>query len=79
MKTKLYSKFDENTPMLNRVLINRGVPINELRHYMNTTDRDINDFLSLGEDDLKQAAVHLCNTIQEDKSCLIIVDADCDG
>ena len=79
MKTKLYSKFDENTPMLNRVLINRGVPINELRHYMNTTDRDINDFLSLGEDDLKQAAVHLCNTIQEDKTCLIIVDADCDG
>lgn len=79
MKTKLYSKFDENIPMLNRVLINRGVPINELRHYMNTTDRDINDFLSLGEDDLKQAAVHLCNTIQEDKSCLIIVDADCDG
>ena len=79
MKTKLYSKFDENTPMLNRVLINRGVPINELRHYMNTTDRDINDFLSLGEDDLKQAVVHLCNTIQEDKSCLIIVDADCDG
>ena len=79
MKTKLYSKFDENTPMLNRVLINRGVPINELRHYMNTTDRDINDFLSLGEDNLKQAAVHLCNTIQEDKSCLIIVDADCDG
>ena len=79
MKIKLYSKFDENTPMLNRVLINRGVPINELRHYMNTTDRDINDFLSLGEDDLKQAAVHLCNTIQEDKSCLIIVDADCDG
>ena len=79
MKTKLYSKFDENTPMLNRVLINRGVPINELRHYMNTTDKDINYFLSLGEDDLKQAAVHLCNTIQEDKSCLIIVDADCDG
>ena len=79
MKRKLYSKFDENTPMLNRVLINRGVPINELRHYMNTTDRDINDFLSLGEDDLKQAAIHLCNTIQEDKSCLIIVDADCDG
>ena len=79
MKTKLYSKFDENTPMLNRVLINRGVPINELRHYMNTTDRDINDFLSLGEDDLKQAAIHLCNTIQDDKSCLIIVDADCDG
>ena len=79
MKIKLYSKFDENTPMLNRVLINRGVPINELRHYMNTTDRDINDFLSLGEDDLKQAAIHLCNTIQEDKSCLIIVDADCDG
>ena len=79
MKTKLYSKFDENTPMLNRVLINRGVPINELRHYMNTTDKDINDFLSLGKDDLKQAAVHLCNTIQEDKSCLIIVDADCDG
>lgn len=79
MKTKLYSKFDENTPMLNRVLINRGVPINKLRHYMNTTDRDINDFLSLGEDDLKQAAIYLCNTIQEDKSCLIIVDADCDG
>ena len=79
MKIKLYSKFDENTPMLNRVLINRGVPINELRHYMNTTDKDINDFLSLGEDDLKQAAIHLCNTIQEDKSCLIIVDADCDG
>ena len=79
MKTKLYSKFDENVPMLNRVLINRGVPINELRHYMNTTDKDINDFLSLGEDDLKQAAIHLCNTIQEDKSCLIIVDADCDG
>ena len=79
MKIKLYSKFDENTPMLNRVLINRGVPINELRHYMNTTDRDINDFLSLGEDDLKQAAIHLCNTIQDDKSCLIIVDADCDG
>lgn len=41
---------------LEQVLINRGIPRSEIDHWLNTTDKDINDFRLLGEDKLKRAA-----------------------
>lgn len=79
MKVKLYSKYDNETPMLNRVLINRGVPIDELEHYMNTTDNDINDAVMFGEDNIKRAMTVLFQCIENNEKCLIVVDSDCDG
>ena len=79
MKVKLYSKYDNETPMLNRVLINRGVPIDELEHYMNTTDNDINTAVMFGEDNIKKAMTVLFQCIENNEKCLIVVDSDCDG
>lgn len=79
MKIKLYSKYDNETPMLNRVLINRGIPIKELKHYLNTTDDDINSPDLLGSGYMKKALVALLKCIDNNESCLVVVDSDCDG
>lgn len=79
MKVKLYSKYDTNTPMLNRVLVNRGVPINELRHYMNTTDEDINDPELLCPVLLRAGVDVIIDCVEKNEKCLIVVDSDCDG
>ena len=52
---------------------------NQIHHYLNTTDKDINDFKLFGEDNLKRAAAALMQTISEDKNALVVVDCDCDG
>lgn len=80
MKVELYNKTNESTSKaIEKVLINRGIPKEEIFHYLNTTDEDIYSPMLFGEQRLKDAAVALLGTIKRDGTCLVIVDSDCDG
>ena len=76
------SLIERPNPQLNatqQVLINRGIDITDIYHYLNTTDDDINPPEALGLEELKIAAKLLISTIQSNDRVLIIVDSDCDG
>jgi len=79
MKYKLIKPINKNYSIIEQILTNRGIPLNEISHYINTTDNDINPPEALGEDKLKAAAALLIKTIQSTKQALVIVDADADG
>lgn len=79
MKYQLINKINPNYNTIQQILTNRGIPFNEISHYINTTDKDINSPLLLGEEKLKNAAAALTQAILSNESVLIIVDCDCDG
>ena len=79
MKYKLIKEINPGYTAQEQVLTNRGIPLNEIHHYLNTTDNDINDYRLFGEHRLKAAAAALIKTVSEDKEALIVVDCDCDG
>ena len=53
MKYKLIKPINQNYSPVEQILTNRGIPFNEISHYINTTDNDINPPEALGEDKLK--------------------------
>lgn len=79
MKYKLIAPVNPSYSAIEQVLTNRGIPYDEINHYLNTTDKDINSYNSFGEDNLKHAAAALIRCIQLDQKALVIVDCDCDG
>ena len=79
MKINLISKPDRRYNPIVQVLLNRGIPINEISHYLNLTDDDILSYNLLGENKLRAAATYLINCINNDESCCVVVDCDCDG
>lgn len=79
MKYKLIKEINEKYTPIQQILTNRGIPFNEIHHYLNTTDKDINDVKLLGEQQLKDAAAALVASIQNQEECVVIVDCDCDG
>ena len=79
MKYKLINEINPNYSATEQILTNRGIKYNEIKHYLNTTDVDINNPLAFGEENLKAAAIALMKTIYANNSALIIVDCDCDG
>ena len=64
---------------ITHVLLNRGIKNKDLKHYLESTDKDINEPEAFGEDKLRQAASTLIQTISADKRALLVIDADCDG
>ncbi len=79
MKYKLIKEINENYTPIQQILTNRGIPFEEIHHYLNTTDKDINNVETLGEQQLKNAAAALVSSIQNNEECVVIVDCDCDG
>ncbi len=79
MKYKLIKEINEKYTPIQQILTNRGIPFNEIHHYLNTTDKDINDVKLLGEQQLKNAAAALVASVQNEEECVVIVDCDCDG
>lgn len=79
MKYKLIKPVNSNYNTIEQILTNRGIQYEDVYHYLNTTDKDINSFLLLGEDKLKKAASLLINIINKNEKALIVVDCDCDG
>lgn len=70
---------DFNKTALETILSNRGIPRAEMKHYLNTTDDDINDWRLLGEEDIKTGIKAILQVVNENKDALLIVDVDCDG
>ena len=79
MKYQLINPINQSYSTIEQILTNRGVPYNEVYHYLNTTDNDINSFMKLDREKLSAAAALLSETISNNNKCLVIVDSDADG
>ena len=79
MKYQLIKSINQNYSPIEQILTNRGIPLNEIQHYLHTTDNDINPPQALGQDKLKTAAALLINTIKFNEHTIVIIDSDCDG
>ncbi len=79
MKYKLIGQISPNYSALQQILVNRGIEYEDIPHYINTTDEDINDFRLLGEDRLKEATSKLIKIIKNNLDAILIVDCDADG
>ena len=76
---KLKNEVDSRLSATEQILVNRGIRQSDVKHYLNTTDKDINSPLAFGEDVMRRAATTLIQTIQNEDLILVVVDADCDG
>ena len=79
MKYKLINPINPSYNTIEQILTNRHIPLEEVAHYLNTTDNDINKPEALGETCLINAARTLLNHINNNDNALVIVDCDCDG
>lgn len=80
MKYQLIKEINNNYDAIEQILTNRGINYNDIGHYLNTTDDDINEPEAFGLDrEMKSAAISLITTISQEKDVLVIVDCDCDG
>ena len=79
MKFKLINTPNENYSATKQVLINRGFAPQEIEHYMNLSDADINDPEIFGEELMAAAALELKRAIDSQSDTCVIVDCDCDG
>ena len=79
MKFKLINPINPNYSTIEQVLTNRNIPITQIKHYLNTTDEDINQPELFGENKLKSAAALVIQTVYLNKHMAVIVDCDCDG
>ena len=69
-------EFPIYTPV-EQVLVNRGIPYDQINHYLNTTDSDILDPRLIPH--LDEGAKMLIKHISQNDKVLIQVDSDCDG
>lgn len=79
MKYKLIKTPDKNLTPTVQVLYNRGIDLNDIHHYLNTTDADINSAEMFGETNVKAAVSALASAINNNLDTLVLVDCDCDG
>ena len=79
MKFQLINPVLSNETIEERILLNRGIKKNQIQHYLNTTDQDINNPEAFGEKLLKNAVALVIQTVQSNKQIAVIVDCDCDG
>ena len=79
VRYQLINKPNENFSTIQQILYNRGIAESKISHYINLSDQDINSFLLLGEENLKEALSRILHAITLKKKTLIIVDCDCDG
>lgn len=77
MNYRLISENNQKLSIIDRVLNNRGIPIGEAYHYLNTTDQDILNPLLL--DNMHEGAKMLMSHIHNNDKIFIQVDEDCDG
>lgn len=74
MKYKLINPINPKYNAIEQVLTNRGIPYEEINHYLNTTDEDINPPEALGEELMAEAAKILVQTVKNNGKCIVIVD-----
>ena len=80
MKYQLIKPINSKYSTIEQILTNRGIPIEEVVHYLHASKDDVNKPEALGYDNLSNAAKCLMqySPFEKDK-ILIIVDCDCDG
>lgn len=79
MKYELINTVNENYTTLEQIFTNRGIKVEDIASYINTTDDDIIDYKLLGEKKLQNAASMIGNCIIDKKDIVVIVDCDVDG
>lgn len=79
MEYKLIKPMNPDYNAIEQILTNRGIKYSEIHHYLNTTDKDINTPMMFGASPLREAAAALIKCVNANGTCLVIVDADCDG
>ena len=79
MKYKLIKPMNPHYTAIPQILTNRGIPIEEISHYLNTSDDDISSPLDLGEEKLKAATAKIIQHISLNNKMLVVCDCDCDG
>lgn len=79
MNIKLYENNYENEKLttIETVLVNRGIKLEDIPHFLNTTDDDILDPLLLKN--MEQGLKMLIKHIKNNDKILIQIDCDCDG
>ena len=79
MRFELINPINPQYSTIEQILTNRGIKKEQIEHYLNTTDKDINEPEVFGEELLKSAAALVIQTVQTNKKIVVIVDCDCDG
>lgn len=79
MRYQLISSINPNYSAREQVLTNRGIKYEEIPHYINTTDNDINSFLLLGEEKLRKAAFEILKAVKNNLDVFMPIDCDNDG
>lgn len=79
MKYQLIQEPNKNYSALEQILVNRGIPHENIEHFLNVSQEDLNDPLMFGADVVKSGAKTLLKNVVLGKDILIIVDADADG
>ena len=79
MKYKLIKPINKEYSIIEQILTNRGIALEQIPHYLHTTDSDINPPEALGQDKLKAAAALLIKIISSNGKTLVIIDSDADG
>ena len=79
MKYELIKPINPDYSAIEQILTNRGIAIEQIEHYLNTTDEDINEPEIFGNELMKAAAALVIQTVQSNKTMVVIVDCDCDG
>lgn len=73
MKFKLINKINDDYSTTEQILINRGIPKEDIYHYLHTTENDIESYEDFGED-LRKAMQTLVNHIRKNSKTLVVVD-----
>ena len=77
MKYKLIAKPNKNYSPMQQILVNRGIDVKDIEHYLKTSDADIlnPDLL----DNMAEGVKRLVSAIKNREKIFLIVDCDADG
>lgn len=77
MKYKLIAKPNKNYSPMQQILVNRGIDVKDIEHYLKTSDADILDPDLL--DNMIEGVKRLVSAIKHQEKMFLIVDCDADG
>ena len=77
MKYKLMNERKEGITLLEQVFLNRGMPLENIKHYLETDDKDILDPSIITN--IKDGVALLVKHIGEGSKVFLQIDSDCDG
>lgn len=66
-----------NTSVIEQVLLNRGIQAQDIRHYLNTSDKDILDPTLIAN--IEEGAKMLIYHVSQGHKIFLQIDSDCDG